>query len=169
MSVRWGELDSQMTKSCLKIWLYIVYFKLNTKPPDWTTRSQVASQGVTVSSPLSQLLTGGKKKKNQQRRTLHHLGRSVSSQITFFPSAPPRRGVHLRRRCRALLPLPPSSSHKILLHYILGECHKFCLFFFFFQRMRKKRKKKNVSWRALKNATGEIKIDVPACLSEEKI
>lgn len=48
----------------------------------------------------------------------------------LFPLRPQRRGVHLHWRCRAPLPLPPSSSHKILLHYISGECHKFCLFFF---------------------------------------
>lgn len=55
--------------------------------------SPFASQGVTISSALLWLLTARDFGENQQRRTLHHLGRQVSSQITFPPltSNPPFR------------------------------------------------------------------------------
>lgn len=99
---------------------------------------------------------------NQQRRTLHLPGRSVSSQITFFPSAP-HAGEFTCVGGAAL------SCHFLPAHLI-----KYCFItsgenvtdfarFFFLKKVAK-----NVSWHVLKSATGEIKIDAPACLLEEK-
>lgn len=47
--------------------------------------SPVASRGVTVRSALLWLLTARYFRGNQQRRSVHHLGRQVSSHITFSP------------------------------------------------------------------------------------
>lgn len=93
--------------------------------------SLIASQGVTVSSALLWLLTVRHFGENQQRRTLHHLGRQVSSQITFFPLNPSRRGAHLRLwHGSSAARLFPRSSHQMLLRYVLRGCHKSCGFFF---------------------------------------
>lgn len=93
---------------------HILYYKHAQSVRKMDSLSLIASQGVTVSSALLWLLTGRHFGENQQRRTLHHLGRQVSSQITFFPLNPSHRGAHLRLQhgssAARLFPSLPSSN-----------------------------------------------------------
>lgn len=146
-------------KSCPKLWLYCILFILNSHKA-FRLDNTLPSCQSRCHCKLDSLTTpdGGEINKGELFITL--AGRSPHKLLFSFH--PQRRGVHLRWRCRAPLPLPPSSSHKILLHYISENVTKFAIFF-------PKECAKTVSWRAFKTGTREIKIDGRTCLSDDKI
>lgn len=163
MSLRWRELDPERAALKCDYILFILNLhkalRLDNTLPSCQSRCQCKLG--SLKTPDEGKIKKIKKKSTKENSSSHW---QVALPINYlFSLHLQHRGVHLRWRCHAPLPLPSSSSHKILLHYISGECHKFC--HFLPQRMYKK----NTSWRALKSGTGEITTDRRTCLLEEKI